>query len=92
MGEQYTLAEINYSPFLARVDALAMLDLFFKQYPLATEWWERCRARTSFKAAEVGPAVGATAELYQECGTRGRAELLALIGRIETTDLYDLAG
>lgn len=91
MGDQYTLAEINYSPFLARVEALAMLDLFMSGKPLVSGWWKRCTDRESYRVAEVGPAKGEEADRYHECGHATRDEVSKLIDRIRTSAPYDLA-
>jgi glutathione S-transferase len=91
MGEQYTLAEINYSPFLARIEALDLLNLFMSGRPLATEWWVRCTHRDSYRVAEVGPAKGEEANRYVECGRAARREVSDLIERVRTSAPYDLA-
>jgi len=91
MGDQFTLAEINYIPFIARIEALAMLDYFFDDYPLTTQWWQRCKDRDSFQQAEVGPAAGKEAERYWECGQAVQQELVALILRIKSNEIYDLS-
>ena len=90
LGDQYTLAEIGYSPFLARLEALEMLDLFFEGKQAANRWWYACKDRQSFSAAEVGPAAGIEAERYAQCGRESRAELEQLIARIQTSSSYDL--
>jgi glutathione S-transferase len=90
MGEQYTLAEINYSPFLARLDALEMLDVLFAGKRAAGRWWRACAERPSFAAARVGPAIGREAAHYANCGRSVRAELESLIDRIRTSSIYDL--
>jgi glutathione S-transferase len=91
MGEQYTLAEINYSPFLARIEALDLLDLFMADKPLATAWWRHCTRRESYRVAEVGPRPGNEADQYLECGRATRGEVSALIDRIRMSAPYDLA-
>ncbi len=91
MGEQYTLAEINYSPFLARIEALDLLDLFMSGGPLAIEWWDRCTNRESYRVAEVGPRPGDEADQYLECGLATRGEVSELIDRIRMSAPYDLA-
>jgi glutathione S-transferase len=90
MGEQYTLAEINYSPFLARLEALDLLDLFMADKPKAHNWWQRCTDRESYRAAEVGPAEGDEANRYRERGRLSRDEVNSLIDRIRSTSPYDL--
>jgi glutathione S-transferase len=90
LGEQYTLAEIAYSPFLARLEALEMLDVFFEGKQAASRWWGACKRRDCFGAAKVGPAAGIEAEHYAQCGRNVRAELESLFARIQTSSIYDL--
>ncbi len=90
LGKQYTLAEIDYSPFLARLEALEMLDLFFGGKRAVSRWWDACKDRQSFGATEVGPAAGTEAERYAQCGRDSRAELEILIDRIQTSSIFDL--
>jgi len=90
LGDQYTLAEIAWSPFVARLEALAMLDAFFDGKRAAQRWWNLCKDRESFAAAEVGPAAGAEAEYFAQSGTDVRAELHELVTRIETSEYFDL--
>ena len=82
MADQYTLAEINYSPFLARVEALTLLEMFMAGKPLVSGWWKRCTDRESYRLAEVGPAKGVEADRYHECGHATRGEVSELIDRI----------
>lgn len=90
LGKQYTLAEIDYSPFLARLEALEMLDIFFDGKNDAIRWWDACKSRECFGATEVGPAAGAEAVRYAQCGRDSRAQLEDLVTRIQNSSSYDL--
>lgn len=48
-GDQFTLAEINLAPYLARLDFVDVLDVWIAQRPLSTAWFERIKARKSFR-------------------------------------------
>lgn len=48
MGEQFTLADINLIPLIARLYYLDLLDIWTFKRPLVGEWWERSRKRHSF--------------------------------------------
>ena len=48
MGEQFTLADINLIPLIARLYYLDLLDIWTFKRPLVGEWWERSRKRRSF--------------------------------------------
>lgn len=91
MGDQFTLAEINYAPFIARIEALSMLESFLDNKPYTSAWWQRCKQRESFKSAEVGPAPGEESRRYRECGENVLPELNKLIQHIQKTSIYDLA-
>lgn len=67
MGEQFTLAEICYAPFMARVEGLGILDIWLRDRPLSSIWWRRLRERPSFVAAHVGPSA-AEREVYAREG------------------------
>jgi len=72
ISDQYTLAEIDYSPFLARLEALDMLGVFFDGKEAAGRWWEACKIRDCFRLAAVGPAAGDEAERYAHSGRNAR--------------------
>ncbi len=91
LGEQFTLAEVAWSPFLERLEALEMLDVFLDRRPATSAWWTACRNRGSFSAAEVGPAPGREAEDFARCGRIVRRDLEALTERIRSSSIYELA-
>jgi glutathione S-transferase len=55
VGEQFTLADLCYAPFLARIAGLGMIDVWLETRPLSRAWWNRIRTRNSFIKADVGP-------------------------------------
>ena len=52
-GGAYSLAEVNLTPYFARLDYLGFLDVWTEDRPRVTEWWERTRARPSCQAEIV---------------------------------------
>ena len=48
LGEQFTLADINLMPFVARLGFLGLLDIWIAGRPLVQSWRERALARLSF--------------------------------------------
>ena len=54
MGERYTLAEINLAPYLARLEYLHLIDVWTAERPGVTAWFDRIKARPSFKTEVVG--------------------------------------
>jgi glutathione S-transferase len=80
MGNEFTLADLNFVPFAARLDALCLLPIWFEARPHVGAWWERTRARPSYAQANVGPAMGEEMETYNREGQKivdGAAEMLA---------------
>ena len=55
MGDQFTLADINFAPLIARLEAIGFLDLWLEHRPNSADWWRRLKMRTSFTNANVGP-------------------------------------
>lgn len=81
MGEQFTLADLCYAPFVARIAGLKMLAVWLDERPLSQAWWERLSSRPSFMEADVGPSQDEK-ELYAREGAKvadGLKERLQLI-------------
>jgi len=55
MGDQFTLADLNFAPLIARLEAIRFLDLWLDHRPNSADWWRRLKTRTSFADANVGP-------------------------------------
>jgi len=51
-GSDYTLADVAFTPYLARLEYLAILDLVGERHQVA-DWYRRCKARPSFQEAIV---------------------------------------
>jgi len=54
MGEQFTLADINYAPLVARLEVIGLIDIWLDRRIKANQWWDRVKARTSFIKADTG--------------------------------------
>jgi len=50
-GDTYSLADIAMTPYLNRLDMLGMSEMWVGSRPRLTEWFERMKARPSFKPA-----------------------------------------
>ena len=48
MGERYTLAEVNYTPFIKLLEMLNLLPLWFDGRPNVERWWSGVTARPSY--------------------------------------------
>ena len=47
----YTLADLSYAPYLARVDRLSLREGIINQYPNVASWYQRLQARPAFVKA-----------------------------------------
>ncbi len=54
LGDSYTLADINLTPFVYRVEYLNLLDLWLQDKPRVQQWWAMARARPSAVATIPG--------------------------------------
>ena len=51
LGDNYTLADISISPYIARLHYLTILDIWMGDRPFSASWWERARNRSSFRVS-----------------------------------------
>jgi len=51
LGTQFSLADVNMMPFVARLDYLDLLDVWTVERPNVQAWWKRAQARPSFVTA-----------------------------------------
>lgn len=49
MGENYTLADINMMPYIARLTYLGLIEVWIKDKPAIADWWQRAHLLPSFK-------------------------------------------
>jgi len=55
VGADYTLADANLTPYVARLEYLTLLEVWTEGRPKLRAWWERARARPNFGAAIGAP-------------------------------------
>jgi glutathione S-transferase len=66
MGAQFTLADINLMPLMARLEYLGLLDIWASERPLVQDWWARAKERPSFSQGIVDPfAPGEISEMAE---------------------------
>jgi glutathione S-transferase len=68
----FSLAEINLMPYLARLEYLALLDVWIEGRPRVCAWWERAKVRASFRAAIADLLTQKEREEMQTFGSRVR--------------------
>ncbi len=50
-GAQFSLADISMTPYVNRLDMLGMSEMWMRARPLVSAWFERIKARPTFKPA-----------------------------------------
>jgi glutathione S-transferase len=70
MGEQFTLAEINFAPLIARLEAINFLEIWIEQRSATGEWWQRLKSRPGFIQANVGPGAGEERQTFAREGKK----------------------
>ncbi len=86
MGEQFTLADLNLAPFVARLGGLQLVEPWLQDRPLTQKWWQAIQARRSYIEARVGPSASETETMRIEGAKvfgdfeQKRAEYLAAYG------------
>ena len=56
MGEEFTLADLNLAPFIARLDGLQLIEPWLADKPQTKRWWGNIKKRPSYLEARVGPS------------------------------------
>jgi glutathione S-transferase len=56
MGEEFTLADLNLAPFIARLDGLQLVEPWLADKPQTKRWWRNIKKRPSYLEARVGPS------------------------------------
>lgn len=55
MGDQFTLAETNFAPFVKVLEMVRFLDFWLEPYPLTRAWWDRMASRPSLQQLDEFP-------------------------------------
>ena len=56
MGKEFTLADVNLAPFVARLDGLQLVEQWVQDKPNVQEWWQEIKDRPSYELGLVGPS------------------------------------
>lgn len=65
LGDTFTLADIGLVSFFFRIEMLSSAGIWRRHYPGVTEWFERCKLRSSFEAAIRAPIPEARARHFE---------------------------
>lgn len=52
-GQEFSLADINMSPYAVRFGELAERGITLDRFPRVADWWERLRSRPAFARAKI---------------------------------------
>jgi len=74
-GDQFTLAEINLVPYIARLEYLNMLDIWTGERPNVVAWYRRIQARPSYKAEVSDWMKPEELPEMHNAGTRNKARI-----------------
>ena len=55
MGDQFTLAEVNFAPLVKVLEMVRFLEFWLEPYPLTRAWWGRVASRSSMKQLDDFP-------------------------------------
>jgi glutathione S-transferase len=77
-GDDYTLADVAFTPYLARLEHLNILEMIGERHRVA-DWYRRCKARPSFHDAIVKWENADYLGLMQRRGTETWPQVQAII-------------
>jgi len=52
LAGDYSLADINLTPYVARLEYLNLLELWMRERPATQAWWQRVKTRESFSVVD----------------------------------------
>jgi glutathione S-transferase len=81
-GDDYTLADVAFTPYLTRLEHLSILALVGDRQRVA-DWYRRCKARPSFHEAIVKWENPDYLRLMRQRGTEAWPQIQAIIQRLE---------
>ena len=82
-GDAYTLADVAFTPYLARLEHLNILGLIGERHRVA-DWYSRCKARPSFREAIVKWENADFLALMQVRGAVAWTQVREIVGRSDT--------
>ena len=76
VGAEYSLADVNMTPYVARLAYLNLLDLWLAERPLSRAWWDRVQSRQSYAVID-GRLAPEEKEQMSRSGSTIRARVAA---------------
>ena len=81
-GDEYTLADVAFTPYLARLEHLSILGMVGERQRVA-DWYRRCKTRPSFNEAIVKWENADYLDLMRQRGTEAWPQIQAIMQRLE---------
>lgn len=78
LGAEYSLADINLLPYLARLEYLGLLDIWLADRPAVRAWWARAKSRPAYIAGIAAPTTAEEAAEMHSAGIRIRPRVDAI--------------
>jgi glutathione S-transferase len=75
VGDQFTLADVNLAPYLARLEHMGLLDVWIAERPTVAEWFRRIQARPSYKIEVIDWILESQREEMRNGGRRIRKNI-----------------
>ncbi len=80
VGDAFSLADVGFISFFARMEAM-QAAVWRQHYPRVADWFERCKARPSFKIAVADPIPPARGEHFTRVASPSRDKVAAAFDR-----------
>ena len=78
LGEDFSLADVGYAPYITRADCL-QLDFLWERRPHVGQWYERLKSRPTYQSAIADWLVKDEVERMRENGKKARATLQQML-------------
>ena len=76
--EQYSLADLGLTPYLARLEYLNILEVWIHDRKNVSEWWQRITNRPSYKKAVSDPLTQDDIEAMKSSGSKIKDQIALL--------------
>jgi glutathione S-transferase len=80
VGDQFSLADVSMTPYVNRLDMLGMSEMWTRSRPHLADWFERIRARPTFKPCFLDYCPPDLTNDLRTYGSQSWPEVRALLG------------
>ena len=78
-GEEFTLADIAYAPYITRLDHLKFMGML-KRFPTVRDWYDRMRSRATYQSAIAAYFNPKYLPLMEEKGNEAWPRVATILG------------